>query len=180
MEYMNLKGKTARLVLIFILIASISGYELFSYLTRPKFAYIECMKVFDGFKLKKELEAELIRISSARQISIDTLKNVITKLQVQSENVKTMTDGQSKILAEINMYKGKIRELETVNSNLADEYDTRIWKQLNQYIQDYADKYGYDIIFGAKGDATIMAAKIKFNKTKEIIEYVNNKYDGIE
>jgi len=172
--------KTTRTLIVIFLIVVFSGYEVYNYLSRPKLAYIECIKVFDGFKLKKELEAELSRVISSRRTTIDTLKNVITTLQIQLENIKTKPDDQSKILSEIDMYKGKIRELETVNSNLASEYDTRIWKQLNQYIQDYADKNGYDIIFGAKGDATIMAAKIKFNKTNDIIDYVNKKYDGIE
>jgi len=177
---MKWTNKTSRTVIVVFLIVAFSGFEIFNYMSRPKLAYIECIKVFEGFKLKKELEAELSRITAARRITLDTLKNVITTLQLQLENSKTKSADQSKILSEINMYKGQFKELETVNSNLADEYDTRIWKQLNQYIQDYADKKGFDIIFGAKGDATIMAAKIKYNKTDELIEYVNNKYDGIE
>lgn len=76
------------------------------------------------------------------------------------------------------MYLIKENQFNQENQGLFDQYNEQIWKQLNQYIEDYGRDNGYDYLLGASGQGAIMYANEAQDLTKEIIFYVNNKYSG--
>lgn len=51
-------------------------------------------------------------------------------------------------------------------------------KQINGYVTGYAEANGYDIIFGATSDGTLMYAKSDLDLTDEVLKYMNSQYMG--
>jgi outer membrane protein len=175
---LKLSLKTILITAIGLILILLMTYHLF---IRPpvRIAYVRSIEVYNEFILKKELEKELERTIKLRSNSLDSMSNNYQQLLQELDNSKLKKNRKDSILYfESQRLKQKKEELEQANYNLAQELDQKIWKQLNQYIQDYADEYHYDFILGAKGDASLMAANKKYEITDKLIEYVNEKYNG--
>lgn len=142
--------------------------------TTKKFGYVTTMKVFDAFKLKKELESDYKKVQMVKQSYLDSLKLTIQELMLKSKN----GNNEEQISNYKKHYLLKENQFNEENQRLFDQYNEQIWKQINQYIEDYGKENGYDYLFGASGQGTIMYAGKKEDLTKEISDYVNTKYSG--
>ncbi|WP_418501220.1 OmpH family outer membrane protein [Flagellimonas sp.] len=49
---------------------------------------------------------------------------------------------------------------------------------VNDYIKEYGAEHGHKIIFGAMGSGNIMYAKEATDITKDVLEGLNNRYNG--
>jgi outer membrane protein len=60
------------------------------------------------------------------------------------------------------------------------EYYTisKSWTEINKYIMEYGKENKFDMIHGVSGEGNLMYADEKLNVTDQVIEYMNNKYDG--
>ena len=58
------------------------------------------------------------------------------------------------------------------------QYNDQIFKQINQYVQDLRKEKKYDVVLGASGNGAVMAADEKYDITPELVEYMNQKYQG--
>ena len=89
-------------------------------------------------------------------------------------------DDEKNILFErsYNDYLAQQQYLDYVRDSVAKSYSEKVWTQLNSYLQDYGSENGYDVIIGMKGDGNVMYASEAANITKDVIEYVNKKYQG--
>jgi len=76
------------------------------------------------------------------------------------------------------MFRQKNFEEELIE--VSQEYDQQIWERLNGFVKTYAEEKGYDIIIGASGDGNLMYANEKLDITDQLIEYCNQKYNGLE
>ncbi len=143
-----------------------------------KEAYIDTIKVFNEFDLKKSLEKKLdVSLGNDRHV-IDSLKLSLQALYSDStllgnERFLNMKSIQNDI-------EQKTYEASQNERILTDKYNTQIWKQLNQYIKEYGKSKDLDLMYGANGQGTILYAKEKYDLSKECIIYVNNKYLGVE
>jgi outer membrane protein len=70
--------------------------------------------------------------------------------------------------------------LEEDNQVQTKKYDEEIITQLNQYVQDYGKEMGYAYIYGNNGEGSLMYADDARVITREMIEYVNNRYKGVK
>lgn len=140
-----------------------------------KIGYLTTIKVFEEFALKKELEEDYKKIQIAKQTYLDSIK-----LNVQSLSVQEGRDAgrEEKIDRLRKAYLLKENQFNQENEHLYSQYNEQIWNQLNQYVQDFGKEQGYDYLLGASGQGSIMYAQEKEDVTKEVIEYVNNKYRG--
>jgi outer membrane protein len=140
-----------------------------------KIGYVTTLKVFEEFALKKELEQDYQKVQIARQTYLDSIK-----LNVQTLSVQESKDAirEEKINHLKKAYLLKEDQFDKENENLYSQYNEQIWNQLNQYVQDFGKEQGYDYLLGASGQGSIMYAKENEDVTKEVIEYVNNKYRG--
>jgi outer membrane protein len=152
---------------------------VYVYLRIPKIGYINSSKVFNEFKLKKELEKDLKKLESSRQSLIDSLK---LDLDMKFEKV----NGSKKVIQqEVDEYKRmqqqfylKEKQFKDDYESMAGQYTAQVWKQLNQYIKEYGEKNAYDYIFGTKGEGEIMYANDSEDLTGKVTEYANSKYEG--
>lgn len=109
--------------------------------------------------------------------------------QIHKENVRFKIINDSLIQAYKNDSDVKSRELtygrlailkndiEQFNASFRDSENNRIWKRLQSYVADFEKLKRVRVHLDgvAKGDA---AASMEIEGTKEIIDYVNKRYEG--
>lgn len=146
--------------------------------TSTKVAYVDIQQVYDNFEMKKELEA---KFNSAQQVQKGILDSMALSLRLLDNQI-TSGQGNDKTST---LFESKKKDFLTQQSyfenqaeGVTKEYSSQIWKQLNQYVKDYGDKKGYDLIVGGNGTGNVMHARESMNITKEVLEFVNEKYKG--
>jgi outer membrane protein len=146
---------------------------------QEKTAYVELNKLFDEFKLKKELQGELEKIKTARKNITDSLefelKVMVKEIQAEGQKDKARI-AQFELKRE--QYVEKKKQFEADNSAVGKQFDEQIIGQLNQYVKDYGEKNGYTYIFGADGSGFLMFSAAKKNLTEEMKIYINERYKG--
>lgn len=151
-----------------------------SSLNTSKTGFIKNSEIFIEFKGKKELEAKLTKNQGEQQAMLDslaldiaTIKNELTS-NPNNQELKRKKGEKEKLYIELN------RDFTQQKNTKGQEYTEVIWKQINQYIQDYGKVKGYDYIYGASGNGSLMYAKEAKDITDDVINYINNKYEGLE
>lgn len=161
---------------ILVLLCATSIYIL----SAEKAAYVDIPELLEGFELKKELTAKL-------SSSIQMRKNITDSLYASLHSVKAQmsVDQDNKQL--ISEYKRietqlaiKSEQFEHQNQLQASEYDEQILNQMNQYVREFGEQNGYDIIYGANGSGNILYAKEHKNITVEVLQFINNSYQGLK
>ena len=144
-----------------------------------KTAYVDLNKLFAEFKLKKELEAQLEKVKGARKNIIDSLefnlKMLATKIEAGGQKDKATIQEFEWRRQE---FMEKRKQFEDDNAAVGKQYDQQIISQMNQYVKDYGNKYGYTYIFGADGSGFLMFSKDTKDITEEVKQYINERYKG--
>jgi outer membrane protein len=146
---------------------------------RPeKQAYVDTIKVFNEFGMKKTLEKKMKKALEQDRVMLDSLK-----LHLQTIYNDSLIDGNKRFIA-VRETQSKIEQKAYQASQneiaLTDQYNTQIWKQLNQYLKDFGATKELDFMYGTSGQGNILFATEKYDLTEECIEYTNNKYLGVE
>jgi len=148
--------------------------------TKHKIGYVVIQEVFNEFNLKKELEKKYDGVRNARKKILDSIQIDLSILSKKIET-KTATEEEKNIFERKRMeYAQKGRAFDEDNVVLTREYDSQIIKQLNQYISDYGKENGYDMIYGNTTSGSILYGDKKYNITKEVSVYLNEKYQGVK
>ena len=167
---------------IFIGIAfatGVAGMVLSLTNNRNKVVFVEMGKIYEGFSLSKELNAELQRVLGAREQIIDSLSQDLKKQaeELKLQTKKTMADVERVAkIEEAYLYKKEMMEKD--NQTISVNYNDKIWNQINQYIADYGKEKGFTIVLGANGQGNIMYGDPSKNVTDEVITYLNSRYSG--
>lgn len=148
-------------------------------LTSTQNAYVINAEVYNDFELKKQLEAKMIAVQQQRKSILDSLA-LRLEMRAQTYRMNGVSD-----TIEANNIRGlqqefytRQQQFEEDNSRMAAEYEEQVWKQLNQYTQDYGKENGYSIVFGANGDGGIMYGDQAVNVTEDLKVYANEKFNG--
>lgn len=173
---MKLKKETILLVLLALLPLC---YCIYLHATKPKFGYVDLVKVYQEFEFKKEKEKDLLKFDSNN-------KRVLDSLRLNLESIKRSYDagiGKADTLVSdykmnLKYYNSKSNEFDILKDELVAKYDGEIWKQLNQYVNDFSEEHSYDFMFGANGNGAVMYARPGYDVTEDIIKYVNERYHG--
>lgn len=159
--------------IIIVLVVGISAW----FISRaPKVVYVELTQVYTDFELKKELEGKLDGIKLKRKQILDSLELDLTALSKRAEtnDKKAIALFEEKRIE----YLQNEQNFSQDNEVMTQEYSGRIWKQLNQYIQDFGKENDYEYILGADGSGAVMYANGQNNITNEVKKYVNQRYKG--
>src|ERR1035437_6758618 len=159
--------KTISVVGLFILFA-LALYILYTK-ENTKTAFVKNTDLYNEFSLKKELEAKLLTVKNQRKTILDSL---LLQLKLSSTELENSKDEKEirKFQLKKQAYLTKQKEFDEDSQRLAEQYSQQIWKQLNQFVNDYGKEYGYSFIHGATGDGALMYAQDKYDITKELIE----------
>lgn len=168
-------------LLIFILIAFVAVFSLQIYMfTQKQQAYIDIIRVFNEFKLKKELTTKLDDIQLKRNEILDSLKirYQATMVEFEKKDKKDVSVREIELIRQ--EYILKEQQFKEANENMSAQYNEQVWTQLNAYLKEYGEKSDYEFIFGANGQGSLIYARKDKEITEDVIRFVNGKYDGMK
>ncbi|MCI5055974.1 MAG: OmpH family outer membrane protein [Flavobacteriales bacterium] len=154
------------------------AYVIYDRTTQPKYAYIDIEMVFNEFNLQKELSLKFDAFKNSAQNEMDSLEAI-----AQSIYARIQQDPSDQLKKDFNysreVYLKTKAEKEQKIEELTEQYDQQIINQINQYVEDFGKENNYTMILGTNGNGTVMYSDSSKNITKKVIQYLNNKYDGI-
>ena len=161
-----------------LLVSSLVAYSY--YANKHKAGYIIIQEVFENFEMKKELGKKYDGVRNVRKKLLDSLQIDISILSNRLSNQKTKpSDADIDLFERKKMeFNKRMQEFDESNMQMTKEFDEKIITQLNQYVSDFGKLNGYDMIFGNTTNGSIMYGNEKYNITKDVIEFINNKYKG--
>lgn len=149
----------------------------FSFTQRANTAYVNLSEIYNDFEMKKELEKQLENVHQKRKFFLDSLGANIQAMMPTVE--KTNDPGiQLKLEQSQREYMIRQKQFEEDNANTTQMYQEQIWKQINQYINDYGETHDFEYILGADGSGSVMYARKANNITEDVKKYINEKYKG--
>lgn len=131
------------------------------YLKPEKKAYIQNQQVFGSFKGTLQLEKKLKALKEQHAQTLDSIHALLPGNEALAVTYETLQ-------------KNYVMEEQA----LSDKYTGDLWKDINLHLAVFGKEQGYDFIFGATGNGTIMFANDAHDATREVIEYINTKYEG--
>ena len=147
--------------------------------SNSKVAYVNSYDLYEGFTMKKELEQELERFVQSRKPVIDSLEMLLEvkgkTLRLQREPAPDQIIDYERTLEQ---YEAVKLDFEQKHQELVASYSDQIWTRLNEYTTTYGKKHGYDFIYGANGNGTIMHASESNDITGDVLNFCNEKFEG--
>ncbi|MCC6370245.1 MAG: OmpH family outer membrane protein [Bacteroidia bacterium] len=140
--------------------------------------FVDTGRIFEEFKMTKELNADFEKEFKARKNELDSLYRKITILNSNQSSTKPNVTEMTMIkgLQQEYLYKQDIFERGSQEEKA--KMEGKIWNQINTYINEYGESEKLNLILGANGTGNIMYGNKAQDITNKIIEYVNRKYNG--
>lgn len=151
--------KNIIVVMSFVAVALVSSYFYWEF-DREKSAFVFNEQVFNAFKGKIELEKKIKSMEEANAKVLDSL----LKLPMNERNIL--------------LYEEEKQRFALTVQHLSGKYTADVWERINEYVSAYGEEHGYDYIFGASGDGSLMYARNDNDVTVDVIAYINRKYEG--
>lgn len=152
-----------------LLLLSNIVFSLYIYQQLNNIIIIDVIRLVNEFDMKKELESKVENKLNNYKFQLDSLEAVI--------NNRTKVGNNNEIDQLISSYKSLqlegIKAYENSNKNINEQ----VWKRLNPLIDEYSKKNNCRILIGANGMGTVLYNDNKTDKTTELIQFVNSKYE---
>lgn len=140
--------------------------------TQKKIAVVDAIKLFNSYAMKKELEAKAGgQLQYLNKIS-DSIKQVLT---MKSKEGKTP---KSELQLIYKAYINSQTILEQAYQQSNETINEEVWKRLNPAIDEFGEINGYRLIIGANGRGSVLYNNDYYDETKEVIDFVNDKYEN--
>ena len=136
------------------------------FMKSDKTRYVSMSQVFEEAGISKKYRDELKQIEQQSNARLAEMENGIRELKKTGTDTETIGRMEEQLLAERD-------RLSEEYQRKSDAFDKIIWDQINLKVSEFGKEKGYDYIFGAKGDGSIMYASDSKDVTKELIEYIN-------
>ena len=131
---------------------------------------IDVIKLFNEFRMKKDLENRVAVKLNDYAAGIDSMQAVYTAM--------------NKSHADPDLIRQTGERVDTMRSRAQRAYVTsdkaineQVWMRLNSLLTEYGEKYGYTLVIGANGMGTVLYNQKSIDKTEELIKFVNQKYE---
>jgi len=175
--------------LLWILVVIALGLGIYSVVNLPKekeevammnkTGYVDIPVLFQEFEMKQELQGKLEKDLLSKKTVLDSLMFQLQTLNNELEHQEKPTQEDILKFQQLQSYYMQQKEItDNYTLDLTQKYDTQILTQMTQYVKDFGVENGYDYIFGASSDGSIMYAPEPNNVTKEVANYINKKYQG--
>lgn len=146
-----------------------------------RIAFVNLSQVYTEFTMKKELETKLTNVQQSRKRILDSMGVQLNLLSMRLQGAKLNADDplQLDFQRRQEEYAYQQQNFESDNQAMTDQYTAQIWKQINQYVQDYAKANNYEFILGGDGSGSLMYGEASRDITKEVNVYINQRYKGV-
>lgn len=176
-----MKKLTLSLLAITLLISSIS---LFYSLKSSEQVYVDVNKLMDGYKRTKIVRAEFQTKATTLNANVDSLlvdwQNELKTYEKERSGMSKKELGLKQELLsnkqqQINNYQQAIQKQIQEEDKKASQ---TVINDINDYVKSYGKEKGYKIIFGASGGGNIMYADEASDLTEEVLEGLNQEFEG--
>ncbi len=176
-------NKLALPLAVVALVASIATFYLSK--SNSDQVYVDVNKLIEGYSRTKVERETFNKKTTVLKANVDSL---ITNWQAELMAYEKERPSLSKKEIELK------QELLSNKQQQLNNYQQAIQKQIqeedqkmtqtvvndiNSYVKEYGKENGYPIIFGAGGNGNIMYAADASDLTEEVLEGLNEQYDGI-
>jgi len=132
--------------------------------------YVDNVRLFNGFKMTKDLNQINGQKINLQKKKLDSLYNVYEILRNNNQTDK---------LGSLEMrLRAEDEELKVMNENFSYETGQAVWKRLNEYVKEYSVANKYKIVLGTQGSGNVMYAEDNIDITDHLINYSNKYYEG--
>lgn len=161
-----------------LLLAAASFFKPFFFDSEDKgIVFVDNVKLYGDFLLKKELEARLTHLTNERKSILDSMKIDLEKLQLSMQK-NSSEGGRKEYNSRLMNYREKGEFFAQEDEKMRKEYNDQVWGQLNQYIKDFGEEKQIEIILGTSGNGNLMHGDRSRDVTQDIIDFSNEKYKG--
>lgn len=156
-------------------------FLIFSFFVAPalaraeRTAYVDVAKIFDGYQKTKDNDAKLQASGKKKEEERDALVHEVRRLK--DEQALLAEDQREKKQEAID---AKVRELQEFDlaarrelGNRRNETVKEIFKDIDDVVQRYGERKGYDLIFN---DRVLLYRNPRFDVSRDILEELNRNY----
>lgn len=147
------------LTIVVLLLSFLVGYQ---FINRKKLAFVYTTTVFDKFDGTTHFQQKMDQAKLEHKKYLDSLLNLVKR-------------GRKELASQ---YAQQADYFETIEEQQGEQYTKEIWKYINESIQEFGDKNGYDFIYGASGNGALMYADSSRDVTDDLLRYLQMKYKG--
>ena len=143
-----------------------------------KDVFVYNARVFEEYKGTKLIQQKLIKKQEGQKHQLDSM---LAEIQVKESAVqanKLSQEQKVQFMTRRNEYQRLMNEYQAGNSEEFQQAQQALWVQINQYIKDYGQEQGYRFIHGATGTGNLMYADTSRDVSNQVIEYINQRYEG--
>lgn len=148
---------------------------LFFTACKEKTGYVKVNYLYENFDGKKELEEKIITLENKQNYVLDSLLLVVREMENQ---FKENPEKQGAYQVEYDQYQRVAEEFRRNAEEKKMLFNERIWKHINQYLEEYGKKNEYVYIYGADGSGSLMYADSTSDISEPVLKYINEKYKG--
>jgi outer membrane protein len=157
------------LIFVLMLIAVLAGLVGYNYYQTSRLVVVDVFTLVNEFAMKKELEQEETKKFQGLNAQVDSLNALIERCK-KEQNVSKLQQ-LSKPFYEL-QYIAKQSYDES-----AEKINRQVWSRLNPLIDDFGKQKDYQVIIGGNGMGSVLYSSEQKNITKELINYVNKRYN---
>lgn len=147
-------------------------------LVSPSVAYVQVGKLYEEFDMKKDMEKELLGAQTKRKAILDSMLTDINLLTKKLEQNPADIHIKSLVLKKREEYVNWRTTFENEEEEVVANLRGKILAQISQYVKEYGDDNGYDYVFGAVSDGTLMYGSEADDITTEVKQFINDRYKG--
>ena len=166
--------KTFLAILSLVVIANLVLSTL-TYFNQKNIAFFDYNEVYNDSKLKKELEGDLQKVVSNRKGQLDSLQLELSFLSQTIESRTGTPDQLNKFEDMKERFLTLQNRYEEENIRLKETYFTQIRTNINDMAKLYAEKNGYQYLFAAVGDGSLMYGAETEDVTKDFKAYLDKQ-----
>lgn len=133
-------------------------------------------KVFNDFKLKKELEVDLKKYEQTQKNLLDSTRVELEFLIIEAKQKNDLADIQ-KIRVLEDAYKLKEYEFKKNTQTMANNFNSQIKNKLDELIDEFRKERKISLIIGKSNSVDFILNDDQIDKTNDIIIYINEKYE---
>jgi outer membrane protein len=134
-----------------------------------KIAVVDAVKLFDSYNMKKELEEIAKNQLQTESKQLDSVSNALNMAKATNKG----DDEVKKLAYSYNYLKSKLENDYTQSNH---DINEKIWKRLNPLLNEFGKMNQLHLVIGANGMGSVLYNDAFYDRTEEVIKFVNKRY----
>lgn len=152
-----------------VLLIGLISFLLFKFfITSHEIVYVDNVKLFDGFRMTKDMKSIGEKEFSSKKAYLDSLY-----LELQSN----MNEKEKEFL--MKEFVSKREEFDQFNASFAANESEKIWIRINSYSKEFSKVNNYKLVIGSETKRDVIFADEQIDVTNALLVYINKRYEGL-